>query len=383
MGSSNYILSAERHIKPVFAFLSWLGGRLASVKEGLGGLKKHHLGVIFGIVAAMALAGFVVHRWRTSGFAWREFLRALGRVDWNWLGLALALVLATYVGRALRWEVMLRPLAKNSSLLRVLVATCIGFTAVVLFGRAGEPVRPYLISRKEGVSFASQMAAWVVERILDLLMVLVIFGIALTQVSHSAIQPSPKVETTLEAGGAFAGLTGVACLALLLGLRQFRGQVQQRILAGLSFLPPALRQRIDRFFQAFGEGMQSTRSGSFTFRLIAYTIIEWAIIAGAFFCVFRAFPATAALHFTDIVIILGFVCFGSVLQIPGVGGGMQIVTVLVLTEFYGVGLEAASGVALILWIVSFVVIVPIGLALAFHEGIKWRSLKHIAPESST
>lgn len=346
-------------------------------------MKKHHVGITLGVAGAVAAAAFVAYRWRTSGFAWREFARTLSRVDWNWLLAALALVLATYVGRALRWEVMLRPLAKNASLLRVLVATCIGFTAVVLFGRAGEPVRPYLISRNEGVSFPSQMAAWVVERILDLLMVLVIFGIALTQVSHSAIQPSPKVETTLEAGGAFAGLTGVACLALLLGLRQFRGQVQQRILAGLSFLPPALRQRIDRFFQAFGEGMQSTRSGSFTFRLIAYTIIEWAIIAGAFFCVFRAFPATAALHFTDIVIILGFVCFGSVLQIPGVGGGMQIVTVLVLTEFYGVGLEAASGVALILWIVSFVVIVPIGLALAFHEGIKWRSLKHIAPESST
>ena len=83
------------------------------------------------------------------------------------------------------------------------------------------------------------------------------------------------------------------------------------------------------------------------------------------------------LGFTDIVIVLGFVSFGSVLQIPGVGGGMQIVTVLVLTEFYGVGLEAASGVALMLWLVSFVVIVPLGLALAFHEGIKWRSLKHI------
>ncbi len=56
---------------------------------------------------------------------------------------------------------------------------------------------------------------------------------------------------------------------------------------------------------------------------------------------------------------------------------MQIVTVLVLTEFYGVGLEAASSVALVLWLVNFVVIVPVGLALAFHEGIKWRSLKNI------
>ena len=54
-----------------------------------------------------------------------------------------------------------------TSLWRVFSATAIGFTAVVLFGRAGEPVRPYLIAKKEGVTFSSQVAAWVVERILD------------------------------------------------------------------------------------------------------------------------------------------------------------------------------------------------------------------------
>ena len=88
------------------------------------------------------------------------------------------------------------------------------------------------------------------------------------------------------------------------------------------------------------------------------------------------------MHITDVVIALGFVAFGSVLQIPGVGGGMQIATVLVLTELYGVSLEAASGIALVLWIITFVVIVPLGLVLAFHEGIKWRSLRHIDSSSS-
>jgi hypothetical protein len=131
---------------------------------------------------------------------------------------------------------MLRPLRSDPSLWRVFVATAIGFTAVVLFGRAGEPVRPYLIAKKEGVSFSSQVAAWLVERILDLLMVLVIFGIALTQVSRSAIQPSPRISFALQTGGYMAGFTGAACLALLLGLRQFRGRVQSRLMEALAFL---------------------------------------------------------------------------------------------------------------------------------------------------
>jgi uncharacterized protein (TIRG00374 family) len=344
---------------------------------------KRRLGVLFAIAATAVAVAFVLYRWRTSGFSWNAFVDSLRNVDWNWLAVALVLILATYIGRALRWEVMLRPLAKQASFLRVLSATCIGFTAVVLFGRAGEPVRPYLIARQEGVSFSSQIAAWVVERILDVLMILVIFGIALTQVSRSAIRSSPHIQITLQAGGAAAGVAGLACLALLVGLRQFHGSVQKRLLEALSFLPAPMLQRVQEFFAAFGEGMQSTRSSAFTFLLVGYTIIEWIVIAGCFYCVFHAFPATASLGFTDIVIVLGFVSFGSVLQIPGVGGGMQIVTILVLTEFYGVALEAASGVALMLWLISFVVIVPVGLGLAFHEGIKWRSLKHINSGTGT
>jgi uncharacterized protein (TIRG00374 family) len=276
---------------------------------------------------------------------------------------------------------MLRPLAKDTSFRRILSATCIGFAAVVMFGRAGEPVRPYLIAKQEGVSFSSQVAAWVVERMLDLLMILIIFGVALTQVSHSSIRSTPRIETILEAGGAAAGVTGMICLALLFALRQFRGQIQQRLLDGLAFLPEALLARAGTFLasfsEGFGEGMQSTRSASFTLLLVVYTVLEWVLIAGCFFCVFRAFPVTAGLGVTDIVIVLGFVAFGSVVQIPGLGGGMQIVCVLVLTEFFGIGLEAASSVALTLWVISFVAILPIGLALAFHEGIKWRNLKHI------
>ena len=154
-------------------------------------------------------------------------------------------------------------------------ATCIGFTAVVLFGRAGEPVRPYLIARKEGVSFSSQVAAWLVERILDLLMVLLIFGIALTQISRSGIQPGPHIQSALQAGGLLAGITGALCLALLLGLRQFRGSVRTRLMDALSFLPDALHQKVARFLHAFEEGMQSTQRQSYVWLLVFYTIIEW------------------------------------------------------------------------------------------------------------
>jgi len=329
----------------------------------------------------LAAAVWVAYRWRTSGFAWDKFKGSLSNLDWRWMSAALALILVTYFGRALRWEVMLRPLREGilnpAGLWSIFSATAIGFTAVVLFGRAGEPVRPYLIAKKQGVPFSSQIAAWVVERILDLLMVLLIFGMALTQASHSTIQPGPRMQLVLKASGYTAGLAGAVSLTLLVALRQFRGRVQQRLTVALSFLPERFASRISAFLAAFEEGMESTRSSWFAFLLLFYTVVEWVIIAGAVWCVLQAFPETRGLGLTEVVILLGFVCFGSVLQLPGVGGGMQIAAALVLTEFFGLTLESATGIAVVLWLVTFVAIVPVGLILAFHEGVQWRNLRHL------
>ena len=204
---------------------------------------------------------------------------------------------------------------------------------------------------------------------LDLLMILLIFGIALTQVSRSAIQPGPRIRVILEAGGYTAGFTGAACLALLIALRQFRGRAAALLDAFCRFSRTGCWDESRTVLSSFEEGMQSHAQHASTLLLIVYTIVEWLVIAAAFACVFQAFPATRSLGVTDVVIVLGFVAFGSAVQIPGVGGGMQIATVLVLTEFFGVGLEAASGIALVLWIISFVAIVPIGWFWPSMKGL--------------
>ncbi len=129
--------------------------------------------------------------------------------------------------------------------------------------------------------------------------------------------------------------------------------------------------------------MGSTRNNSFVLKLIAYTLVEWLLIVGCFYCMFQGFPATLHLGLIDVLIFVGFVAFGSVIQIPGIGGGMQVAAVLVLTEIFGVQLEAAGGIAILIWLVTFVVIVPLGLGLAFHEGLNWKKLKEIEEKAAS
>jgi uncharacterized membrane protein YbhN (UPF0104 family) len=114
--------------------------------------------------------------------------------------------------------------------------------------------------------------------------------------------------------------------------------------------------------------------------VVWYTILEWATIALTVFCVMRAFGGALRFGWLDVLIFLGFLAFGAVVQIPGVGGGMQVVAVLVLTELFRVPFEISTSVAIVLWFISFVVVVPLGVTLALHEGIRWRTLKQLEPE---
>ena len=176
--------------------------------------------IVAGLIG-LAVIAFLAYRWRSGGFEWSQFASTFRNVHWAWLAGSVVIILLTYVGRAYRWCVMVRPMRPDPSVWNIFTATVVGFTAIVLFGRAGEFVRPYLISVKEHVSFSSQMAAWVLERILDLLMVLLIFGLALLQISHSGLKPGPHLRVVLQTGGLIVGLTGGGCLAILLASGTF------------------------------------------------------------------------------------------------------------------------------------------------------------------
>ncbi len=329
------------------------------------------------VAALLILAVFSFRRLRGSEFHWDQFAATFRQLDPAWLAAAVLLILFTYVGRALRWQVLLRPVCPNPSLWRILVATAIGFTAIVLFGRPGELVRPYLIAIKEKVTFSSQLAAWLLERIYDLLVVLLLFGFALSQVHASHVSLGPGLQVVLRTGGYLVAGICALCFLFLLGVRHFSGAMQRRFLSSITFLPVNYYKKLEQVVVAFAAGMESTRSRGFILLLIFYTLVEWAVIVASIFCLFKAFPATSEFSAIDTLIFCGFVGLGSAVQIPGVGGGMQVASILILTEFFGLTLEVSSGAAILIWITTYVAIVPIGLLLALREGLNWKNLKQL------
>jgi len=333
-------------------------------------------------LAAAGLAAAIVGvclAWRFSApaFDWRLAAAAVAGLNWTWIAISLAPVAGAYYVRALRWAVLLKPLQPRPSVRNLLSATLIGFTAITLFGRAGEFVRPYLIAVKEEVPFPSQVAAWLLERIFDLLMALLFFAFALMRITSTGVHAGPRIAWALAAGGRVVAAACLGLLLLLFAMRHFAEPVRRYLTDWIRFWPERHVARAERLLVACVQGVASVRSDAALLAIFLYSVLEWLLIAASYWCLACSFAAVLHFSFLDVLIFVGFVSFGAAVQIPGIGGGLQVVAVVVLTELFGIRLEPATSFAMLIWILSFVVVVPIGLLLTVKEGLDWRSLRQM------
>ena len=315
-----------------------------------------------------------------SQFDWSKFTGAFQQFDARWLAAANGLIILTYLGRAVRWAALIQPICPRPSYWKLFTAQITGFSAVAVLGRAGELVRPYLIANQHGLSFSSQMAVWFLERIFDLLAVLTLFGYALFYIDPStASEVGPRLAWVLHAGGGIAAAVAALCCSIVIAFRFFSEKTRTQLNEALLILPVAMHGRIAGIVDAFLDGISSMKTTRQILLVFVYSFLEWIVIVGVFYCLFRGFPPTAHMTWNDAMVAAGFIAFGGIVQIPGVGGGMQVVTVLILTELYGLEVEPATVVAIVAWITTFLIVVPAGLYFSVRDGFDWRKIREIKP----
>ena len=317
---------------------------------------------------AVLLAAWAYSRWKQGGIQPGQIAATLSNLDGRWLVGSGLLALGTYLVRALRWRLMMVWLSPRARIGNLVTATVIGFTAVVLFGRAGEVVRPYVVARKEGVTLSSQLGLWTIERLYDLLAALALFGFALTRL--------PDAGKAYGSGaGYFAMVAAGLCLALLIVWSAYGQWAEGRLAALLEVIPASLRRFGEGGMRGFLAGLAAVRGRRVHLGLVAYTVIEWLLVTAACWCLFRSSPWSSSLGWADTFAFVGWVSIGGIVQLPGLGGGVQIAATVVLSEIYGLPVEASFGLAMALWTVGFALVVPFGVTLGLREGVNWLTMR--------
>ncbi len=329
-------------------------------------------------VVFIVLAALVYLQFRT----WRHFDWArLFQFGLNWRHIlhGVVYIYIAYFLRAVRWKIFLRPVRKEASILELIPPTMIGFTGLALLGRAGELIRPYLIARRQNLPFASQVAVWAVERIFDIggFTVLLVAAIFL---------PSKLRTFTLAAPPAVSHwihLTGYALIALVLGLLSgavlvsYRGnRIAQWVEDRFSHLAENLGHRVAQKIREFTVGLNTIHGPVAFLQLSAVSVLMWWVIAVAYKEVTHAYGAPmSAMSVTKVLLLMGASMIGSMVQLPGVGGGSQLATISALDHVFDiVPKELTVSCGIMLWLVTFVAVVPVGLLLSHHERLSLRKL---------
>jgi len=77
---------------------------------------------------------------------------------------------------------------------------------------------------------------------------------------------------------------------------------------------------------------------------------------------------------SQVLVLMGASMIGSMVQLPGTGGGSQVATIAALQRIFDVPKELAASCGIMLWLVTFVAVVPLGLVLAHRERLSLRKL---------
>jgi len=334
-----------------------------------------------GILVVFGLLVYLQFRhWRS--FDWTTFWAETEQIrPWH-IAHAIGLIYVAYVFRAIRWKLFLRPVRPHASWLELVSPTLIGFAGLALLGRPGEFIRPYLIARRQNLPVSSQVAVWAVERIFDIGAFAVLMAVGIFLPSSRRSLPHPEYYTRFRDGGfLFFGL--VVALALGATLVSRKGDaladwVQHRF----SHWGSQLSHRIALKIREFGQGLNTIHGPVSLFLLIVVSIGMWWVIAVAYHEVTLAYHQTAHVFGEDpldirlvqVLLLMGSSMLGSVLQLPGVGGGSQLATIAALEHIFDVPKELAASCGIMLWLVTFVAVIPLGLLLAHHERLSLRKL---------
>jgi len=317
-----------------------------------------------------------IHAW--AQFDWSRFISEW-KADWpHKTGSALVALALIYFGfflRAYRWREFIAH-SRRTSLGRLLGPTFIGFTALALFGRPGEFIRPYLIARKEQLSLSSQLAVWTVERIFDMSAFGLLFGLGLA-FGRSGVQTLAG-SSQIRYGG-YLILLIIAGLAVGAFLVARYGDVYASKLSVHSFGP--LRW-LGKQLHGFAVGFDTIETFASFGRIAVASLLMWSAIGGAYWASIHAFPSPLDdFGLRDVVVLMMFSMLGSLVQLPG-GSTSSLVVVIVLKAIFGVPQELALSCGIMIWLTTYMAPIPAGLGVARHEHLSLRRLEHDAEEEA-
>jgi glycosyltransferase 2 family protein len=352
-------------------------------------MNKKRILITAAVLAILAALVYLqVRTWQK--FDWHRFWAATQNTNKLYLLGGVALIYIDYYLRALRWKILLRPV-KETTASRLTGPTMIGFAGLALLGRPGEFIRPYLIARKENLGMASQLGVWIVERIFDMGAFASIMAVNILW-SRKDLRQLPgfaqgPIRSILGLHFSSFGLFELSAVIILVGVavaawvafwtRMNPGAASEFFRRIFSMISNKLGDAAYHRAHAFGEGLNTVKDFGSFLQLTGLSLLIWLLIGFAYLSVTHAYALhrLSGMKLSHVFLLTAASVVGGVLQLPVVGGGSQLATIGTLRGVFNFSPEVSTSVGIMLWLVTFMSVIPAGLILAHFERVSLTKLE--------
>ncbi|MEO0896554.1 MAG: lysylphosphatidylglycerol synthase transmembrane domain-containing protein [Bacteroidota bacterium] len=303
--------------------------------------------------------------------SWDEFTETVRNANLGWLLFSMAIGGFSHYIRGVRWGMQYRAFGYNPSNLRLFSAVMFGYLVNQAIPRGGEVARCSILIKSDKIPFAKSVGSVVVERVFDLLILVILIGVAF--VLEIDVLESMLSEFFPN------GVSGVGLLAIIGGVG-LTGLVSYFAFRK-HFLNIPLFKKLDDFVMNLFKSALSVKDIEKPWLFIVYTIIIWVCYILMTYVAFFALEEVAnldinLLYFSVIVTVIGGI--GMALPSPGGIGSYHTAVWVVFAALMVTGAYESSkslGVtwAFIMHLSQFVMMVSLGI-------LGYIYLSYVAPE---
>jgi uncharacterized protein (TIRG00374 family) len=283
------------------------------------------LGLVFSAIAlVLALLGIDL----------RVAVESLTQARYIYLIPAGFLILAYLVARSVRWHMMFK---SDISFWRCFWVTNIGYLVSNVFPfRLGDPARAVAIGLGGKAKVSAALSTVVIERVLDMSMVVALLAITLPFVERAG---------WMQGAGVVAGIAALVALGTMIVLALRPDWIRNLARWSLARAPRLDPRRWLGVLDGLLDGLTALRSPRRFFALLAWSVVTWVFVVGYYWALMWAFldrPPLVQGSFLTCAVGLGM----AVPAAPGAMGVFESVARYALELPFGVPEEQAIAIAI-------------------------------------
>lgn len=316
---------------------------------------------------SVAIILLVVTIWLSfKDINFNEFKDELLDLNYWILSLAVPIVLLSHYMRAVRWKLFLNPIKEVKSYWSLFSAVMIGYFVNTITSRGGEFLRPLVTSRKENISYSSTFATIVLERIIDAITLMLVFGITFL-LSEDIVKIIPGDINPIS-------ITIISSLIIVVALLNLYPPFLDFMLrATIKPFSEKLFEKVHGLFERFKKGLSILKSPSKYISILAQSLFIWVLYATPIYIAFYAFDIKDSLSLDFIDALMIVVAAGVSVTIAPTPGGVGVFHFIVSTaviNLYGMENSKALAFATVTHAVSLLTQTFVGFLFFKKEGLE-------------